>query len=192
MDSSLATMDILAPDEEFDRRPSIAVPETARQAVAERLGAEHGSYLVVNISTGSPTRRWPEEKWTELVRQIEWPGNIAVLSAPADVEAGERVAAVRPDARYIRTGNLMEAAAVIGGSAGMITSDTSVVHIASALNIPIVALYFRAPRMLKKFAPLSDVQHVLIAPGEEPVEVIPVDEVLAAVNELIERIGRME
>lgn len=186
VDSALAPMAVLAPDREFPSRPSLTIPESVSRAIAERLGGEDHDYVVVNVSTGSPTRRWPEEKWIAFVRAVKWDREIMVVSSPADAAVAERVAAVRSNARYVRTDSLMEAAALVGEARALITSDTSIVHIASAVNTPILALYFNAPVMMKKFAPLSDVQTVLVAPEEEPVSVIGVEEVVAAANALLE------
>lgn len=188
-ESSLAPMLLLAPEEVFPTRPSIAVPESAGTAVRQRIGTAPATpWLVVNVSTGSPTRRWPEEKWSRLLESTEWHHDIAVISAPSDAEAGRRIAASSPRATYVPTGSLMEAAALVRDSYALITSDTSIVHIASALNIPTVALYFNAPRMMRMFSPRPDIHRIVLAPGEEPVAVLTVDEVREAVIETLARI----
>lgn len=187
VDSALAPMMILSPEEEFEERPLIRIPEEAAQHIGEHISHDAGPYIVVNVSTGSQLRRWPEEKWREFIERIEWNDRIMVICSPADAPLAERVASVRLEARYFPTGSLMEAAALVEHSHGLITADTSIVHIASVFNTPILALYFRAPRMIKKFAPLSQIQHVLVAPGEEPVAVIEVDEVIEEAKRMLRR-----
>ncbi|MCE2503486.1 MAG: glycosyltransferase family 9 protein [Chlorobi bacterium] len=179
-DSALAPMIILAPDTEFSSRPSLQVPEP--EFDLSRIAKE--PFILVNISTGGPTRRWPESKWTEFVKSVDWHGKIVILSSPGDAESGTRIASVREEAFYQPTKSLMEAAALVARTACVITSDTSIVHIAGALNKPIVALYFNAPKMMAKFAPLSDLQRVITAPKELAVDVINIEEVLRACTEL--------
>ncbi len=185
VDSALAPLMFSATETPFARRPSISVPDQAAENVREEMGEEGRPYVVVNISTGSPTRRWPEEKWREFIERLQWHDEILVISSPADAASAKHVAAVRLEARYFPTGSLMEAAALVRGAHALVTSDTSIVHIASAFNTPILALYFHAPRMMKKFAPLSDVQHVLVAPDEQSVAVIEVEKVVEEAERML-------
>ena len=178
VDSALAPMLAIAPEREFLRRPSFQIPGEIRQRVEKIVEGSSDPLLLVNISTGSPTRRWPEEKWSQFVGKVEWSGTIVVISSPSDRESAERVASSRENAFYQPTENLMEAAALVQMSDRLVTSDTSIVHVAGAFNKPLLALYFNAPKMMAKFSPLSDNQHVIVAPEELPVAVIEVDEVL--------------
>ena len=184
VDSALAPMQVIAPETSFERHPSFLIPQRARLRMEEEIGKSETPLLLVNISTGSPTRRWPEEKWKEFVRLVDWNGTLVVISSPGDRGSGERIASVRPDARYAATADLMEAAALVDRATCLVTSDTSIVHIAGGLNRPILALYFNAPVMMRKFSPLSDIQQVLVAPDERPVEVIEVGEVLERFEEM--------
>ncbi|MGE3802916.1 MAG: glycosyltransferase family 9 protein [Candidatus Kapaibacterium sp.] len=178
VDSALAPMLAIAPEREFRRHPSFQIPDTAKERIAEAIGEKRPPLLLLNISTGSQTRRWPEEKWCEFVKRVKWSGQIVVISSPSDQESGKRVAYVRENALYQPTDNLMEAAALVQASDRLVTSDTSIVHVAAAFNKPIIALYFNAPKMMAKFSPLSDDQRIIVAPDENPVAVIEVDEVL--------------
>lgn len=184
-DSALAPLTILDPDRTFERRPTIAIPPEAIERMSTII--RQGKYFLVNVSAGSPTRRWTEEKWQKAVAEFPFSERILVISGPDDREMAARIAAGRDSAEFVPTGNLMEAAALIREARGLITSDTSVVHLASAFNTPIVALYFNAPHMMAKFSPLSDVQRIVLAAGENPVSTISVEEVLEAINETLQR-----
>ena len=179
--SALAPMIVLAPDMEFSLRPSFQIPEPEFEL--SKLSEE--PFILINISTGSPTRRWPESKWMEFVKAIEWDRKIVIISSPEDADSGIQIATAREEATYLPTKSLMEAAAIVAEATCLITSDTSIVHIAGALNRPIVALYFNAPNMMAKFAPLSETQHVLVAPDQQPVRVIEVSTLLDATHRLI-------
>ncbi len=184
VDSALAPLTVLAPDETFERQPSIRIPEHAIKAAAAKADVATTSYVVVNVSAGSPTRRWTEEKWKATLEAMLPGEEVLVISAPNDQAMAERIASVRSNARYIPTGSLMEAAALVAESRGLVTSDTSIVHIASAFNIPTLALYFNAPLMLRKFSPLAESHRIILAPDEQPVAVIEVEEVLKEVESL--------
>ena len=180
-DSALAPLAVLDPDRTFERRPSINIPEDAHRNMQKIILQE--KFYLVNVSAGSPTRRWTEEKWKQVVEALPFTERIIVISGPDDSDMARRIAGSRRSADYVQTGNLMEAAALIEQAQGLITSDTSVVHLASAFNTPIVALYFNAPHMMAKFSPLSDIQRIVLARGQEPVSTISVEEVLTAICE---------
>ena len=56
----------------------------------------------------------------------------------------------------------------------LVTPDTSLVHIASCYNTPIVALY-RLERDLKKFKPLSEINRVHVTPTGVIDDIAPAD-----------------
>lgn len=185
VDSALAPLTVLAPDEAFERQPSIHIPEHALKTAAVKADMATTPYVVVNVSAGSPTRRWTEEKWKAALEAMLPGEEILVISAPTDQAMAERIASARSNARYIPTGSLMEAAALVAKARGLVTSDTSIVHIASAFNIPTLALYFNAPLMLRKFSPLAEPHRIILAPDEQPVAVIEVAEVLKGIESLM-------
>ena len=192
VDSALAPMLVIAPDQQFERRPSFRIPEEARRRMEEALRAINSPFLLINVSTGSPTRRWPDEKWIALLREVDPDYPIVIIGLPEEKESIERIAATCSHAFFQPTENLMEVAALVDMARALITCDTSIVHIAGVLNKPLLALYFNAPEMMEKFAPLSDVQKIIVQPNQQPVAEIGVDEVVGKLVEFIELVEFME
>jgi ADP-heptose:LPS heptosyltransferase len=67
----------------------------------------------------------------------------------------------------------------------VVTPDTSVVHIASAFNVPQVALFPPVEWNLNKFRPLSDSSIVLQPKEGETIAAIPVEVVVKAIHKTL-------
>jgi ADP-heptose:LPS heptosyltransferase len=66
----------------------------------------------------------------------------------------------------------------------VVTPDTSMVHIASAFNIPQIALFPSVEWNLRKFRPLSDSSIVIQPKPGEQLATIPVDDVVKALESI--------
>ena len=70
----------------------------------------------------------------------------------------------------------------------VITVDTSIVHIASAFNKPILSLHANMYREYSKYRPLSDIAHMVMAPAENAlVPEIPFALVIDGYRDVCER-----
>ncbi|MGH7534074.1 MAG: lipopolysaccharide heptosyltransferase II [Gemmatimonadales bacterium] len=101
---------------------------------------------LVSIAPGAAhaTKRWPPEYWVKLIREIVHTGaDVAILGGPddsavaADIAArsGEHVASAAGELSLQGTG------AMIKRSAALISGDTGVMHMATGLGVPVVALF---------------------------------------------------
>lgn len=127
-----------------DRRPSLPLTEDER-AWADAMWAprDGGARVLVNISAGTVERKWPDERYVEVMRHVRDLHPDAVLrliSAPDEAERASRIAAA-VDARAVSTPTIRAAFALVSTADLVITPDTSVAHAASALRVPAVALY---------------------------------------------------
>lgn len=103
-----------------------------RRLVAIAPGAAHA------------TKRWPVPQWALLARQIVATGaDVAVLGGPDDSAiAGEIVARVGPRAVSAAGAlSLQETGAVIRRAAALVSGDTGVMHMATGVGTPVVALF---------------------------------------------------
>jgi heptosyltransferase-2 len=105
---------------------------TTRPLVAIAPGAAHA------------TKRWPIEHWIKLVRQIVPTGaDVVSLGGPEDSAIGAELAA-RCGAQVSSAAgelSLQETGAVIKRAAVLITGDTGVMHMATGVGTPVVALF---------------------------------------------------
>ena len=77
------------------------------------------------------------------------------------------------------TSPIIEIFSLVSRAEAVITVDTSIVHIASAFNKPILALYVNLQNFYSQYLPLSDNYRVVTSPGEgDPISKIPVEDVV--------------
>jgi heptosyltransferase II len=92
-----------------------------------------------------PAKRWPKEKYAALAEQLlaSTGGNLLVFGTAADQEAGTLIAAAAPDRVLDLTGktHLAFALACISRCQVFVTNDSGLMHVAAALNIPLVVLF---------------------------------------------------
>ncbi|MFQ5529339.1 MAG: glycosyltransferase family 9 protein [Gemmatimonadota bacterium] len=134
---------------------STAVREFVTTHLAER------SAIAVNISASKPEKRWPTDRWKNLLEAIARP--VVVLSAPEHSADRSRLEAALPSVvPSPATESLFDVGHIVRHTTALLSTDTAVVHIASCFDTPVVALY-RNPRDLAKFPPLSSHNQVLLA-----------------------------
>ncbi len=105
---------------------------TKRPLVAIGPGAAHA------------TKRWPVPHWIKLVRQIVHTGaDIVALGGPEDSAMGAEIAARGGTQVASAAGelSLQETGAVLKRSAALISGDTGVMHMATGVGTPVVALF---------------------------------------------------
>jgi heptosyltransferase-2 len=126
----------------------LAVPPDAARRVAEllsRAGAAPGRpLLVLAPGAGRRTKRWPADRFAEVGAHFARRGYaVALAGGPADAGACAAAAARlgSPAADLSGALSLTETAALIGRGALLVTNDTGVMHLASALGVPAAAVF---------------------------------------------------
>jgi heptosyltransferase-2 len=109
------------------------------------------------------TKQLPAHKWVELIKKLSLDCRVFLLGGKEDSEPCEkiRLASNRPDIENL-AGKLsfLESAALMKGAAMNYANDSAPIHIASAVNAPVVAV-FCSTLPLFGFAPLSDRSFVI-------------------------------
>jgi ADP-heptose:LPS heptosyltransferase len=119
--------------------PSPSVPSPAPGAV------------VVHPGAGFPSRRWPPERYAQVVRALVERGETVVVTGGADEEAGRRVAALAgldPAADLSGRTSPLELAALVAEARLVLCGDTGVGHLATAYRVPSVLLFGPTPPAL--------------------------------------------
>jgi ADP-heptose:LPS heptosyltransferase len=108
--------------------------------------SEHGvpygvSFVVFSIGGAHATKRLPEERIIELCRRIELP--VVLLGGKEDRAIGERVAREAGHDLIDRCGELSipASASFIRQSRAVLTHDTGMMHIAAALERPVLSFW---------------------------------------------------
>ncbi|THC45669.1 lipopolysaccharide heptosyltransferase II [Massilia sp. Mn16-1_5] len=150
-------------------RPRLQVPDERIAAACARHGVEAGRPLIV-FAPGAefgPAKRWPPRHFGELAQAIlvqQADARIALLGSPKDRETCDEVVAHAGPAAAAMLNlagqtQLDEAIALIARAAAVVANDSGLLHIASSLNRPVVALY--GPTDPEHAPPFSDMARAL-------------------------------
>lgn len=131
-------------------RPRLAVSAAQIAAVNERNAIDPARPLLA-LAPGAEfgaAKRWPAQHFAGLAKAVlerDPSTQIALLGSPKDREACAEVAAGLPDGAAVfnlaGATSLAEAIALIARAAAVVANDSGLLHIASALNRPVLALY---------------------------------------------------
>jgi ADP-heptose:LPS heptosyltransferase len=177
-----------------DTRPVLTVDPESAQRLQAFLRAQGlpPSYYFVNISGAIPDRTWQIEKWIDLINRIGKRDNRHFLLGclPRDRAQAEHILEHTANTSlYPTTPSIIDAVTAVAHADLILTVDTSIVHIASAFNTPIVSLHPNIYRVYSKYRPLSDKARCVMAPGEGAmVPEIPLEMVLREYRSLREEL----
>src|SRR5699024_3191909 len=95
-----------------------------------------------------PAKRWPHYHYANLAKHLIQEGKAILLFGSAkDRQAAEQIIALLPPAQQMQCYNLAgqtslgQAIDLLAACQAVITNDSGLMHIAAALNKPLVALY---------------------------------------------------
>ncbi|MGE5191947.1 MAG: glycosyltransferase family 9 protein [Deltaproteobacteria bacterium] len=148
--------------------PRVAVvPTGAAESVwlAERTRHMPRPLLAIHPGAGWETKRWPVEKFAEIVRRFE--GSVVVVGS-----AGERGLAARivettaarrnPAINLAGETSLKQLAAILGAADVVVSNDSGPMHLAAAMGTPVVGIFTCTSPILSGPAGTS---HELISTG---------------------------
>ena len=166
-------------------------------------------YFAASIGTKVQSKDWGVQNWTALLHEVaqQYPGHGLLLAgAPEERESSERVATawreLAGSAAVVNTcGDLSprETAAAFRGARAFLGHDSGPMHLAAAVNVPVVAI-FAARNRPRTWFPYGSPSRVLyhqvdcagcglevcLAQRKKCLLSITVHEVLTALNELVQ------
>jgi ADP-heptose:LPS heptosyltransferase len=116
----------------------------------------------------SELKQWPSERWLLLMEQFaKWGIKVVLTGAPTDRCRNDQLIASAPSRARCFVKNaaglsLQRTAATLAHSRLVVSVNTGVMHIAAALDAPLVALH--GPTSSKRWGPISDKAVVVDAP----------------------------
>jgi heptosyltransferase-1 len=125
-------------------RVSLHIPEPDRASVCSHLRAQGlERYIVLSPGGGWRSKCWPAERFGALSRKLRGVGLRCVVNAgPGDDDLTAALVGSSGDAEpWVYRGNLGELMALLRGAACVVGADTGPVHLAAALDAPVVALF---------------------------------------------------
>jgi len=118
-----------APEQQHAARAALGLPLDVAPVVF-CPGAEYG-----------PAKRWPAHHFATLARMLDGP--VWIAGSAKDAAVGEEIAALSENKALNLCGrtNLAQAIDLIAGARAVVTNDSGLMHVAAALDRPLVALY---------------------------------------------------
>lgn len=136
-----------------DTRMRFHVHEAARRALSDRLTARglspHGPWFVIHPGASAPSRRYPPQRFGEVAARLaaSTPYPIILTGSADEAPLIREVTAsagpaVRPRLHDLSAQlSISELAALLERAAVLVTNNSGPVHLASALETPVVDLY---------------------------------------------------
>lgn len=177
----------------------IHMSEASHRKAAEFLdktpAPEQGGYRIgYNLSVGKPERVWAAENITCLLSAIlrEQTGSqVVLICTPGERALGERlVRELGRSVSLVPNGlSMADVSAVISRLDFLITPDTSLVHVARSVGIPVVGLYPKwDAHRLGLWRPYGQSDGVVMSSFDDNVFDITVEEVLAAFRAMVAKV----
>lgn len=151
--------DLPVPERYFDAARSLALApdgDPPEFFLSNRAKDEAGAWLLaaglpakggwIALAPGAAhnTKRWPLEYWRELAQRLSAAGNpIIAVGGPEDTSLGDEVAAAAGSLGVSAAGRfgLQGTGALLARCRALISGDTGVMHMATGVGTPVVALF---------------------------------------------------
>lgn len=130
---------------------NLPISEEQRDWATQQLAIKSGPWLAVNPMASKCERDWLVERYVEVIDKAaeKWGTNVVLTGGPSAEEKAfsQAIADKTMTDCLVLTGrtNLKQMAALLGAVDVLVAPDTGPVHIATAMNTPVVGLYAVAP-----------------------------------------------
>jgi ADP-heptose:LPS heptosyltransferase len=168
-----------------EREPVLAVTADERANAVRAWNDDGGApRVLVNVSAGSSERRLPDAFYVAVIRHVlsrHAEASVRVIASPQDATRAASIADAGGGS-LVMTPKLRDAIAMVATADFVFTPDTSIVHAASALKRPAVAIYARGKKSdWALYGTLGrSVEHT-----EPDLSAMPVGPALDAVDEIL-------
>lgn len=173
-------------------RPSYNIPRLVKNKFIDLFKNEDKLNLIVNVSAGNKSRYLSKELWIDVLNNIITSeiANVYLIGLQKDKDLIDNLLNNFNEGKisFIETSDIIETSQVIFKSDFVLTPDTSVVHICSAFNKPVIAVYPAPEWNLEKFRPLSEINEVVRSKNENDVKDADAEEISQKVIKTAERI----
>jgi len=138
-----------APNEAISRplpEPRLQVSAEQRQQVLEKFGLTLDTPVAVFCPGAEygPAKRWPISYFAELAQNLQQQGYaVWIIGSNKDQEIGDKIVALGNLSTRNLCGstNLADAVALLSSAALVVSNDSGLMHVAAALDRPMLALY---------------------------------------------------
>ena len=172
---------------DFDPQPRLRLnPPKPSGLTAELLEwVSNDSVIAVHPGSGSRSKNWPVERWTEVLssRLQGYNDRCLIVGGEADEDRPERLQAGLPQGRVrvVRNLGLAQLGVVLGRCRAFLGHDSGISHLAAAVGVPTLVLW--GPTVQKVWRPVGD--HVRVVDHPLGMSGITVESVQQAIHGMI-------
>lgn len=116
--------------------------------------------FVVHPGASDPARRWPPERFAEVARELAARGEVVVTGSSCEaglVDEVRRAAKLPETAGLAGRLSMVELARLLAGASAIVSGDTGVAHLATAVRAPSVLIF--GPTPPARWGPPPDRRH---------------------------------
>lgn len=166
--------------------PDRALQDTWYRLLGPRTKPRVGLF----VSNKAAERRWPADRWRDLGRRLAPFADVIVFRDPAVSAEADGHAWRDVNARHVTPSSVAELMAAASLLDAIVSADSAPVHLASALGVPVAALFEDRPEKYRRWHPLG-VPHMILRAGAT-VDAIDVDTLERAVLHLLTQAGQLD
>ena len=106
-----------------------------------------GPLVVVHPGTSQETKCWPPPYFSRLVERLASSARVIITGSPAEADLGREIVSGAKSGRNAvlnaagKLTHILDTAMLVREAAVVVTGDTSILHIASAFDVPVVGIY---------------------------------------------------
>ena len=141
VERNASLISMLGEMEDFAPKPRLYPSREDREKVANWMT---DTYVCIAPTSVWATKAWPAAKWAEFMEQLPDDTQVYLLGGPSDHAACEAIIALSKHEKSINLCgalSLLQSAALMKGAAMNYSNDSAPMHLASAVDAPITAIY---------------------------------------------------
>ena len=170
----------------FISTPELYESKEFDEALFSNIISNSKKNILINISATSETRIYPTEKWINVIEAIDNKlNNIIISYVIQQTQIAEDLANRFPNIHIYSSNSILNLISLVKRVDLVISPDTSVVHIASAFNKPLIALFNDVQDNFIRFKPTSNKQKIIMPKDCISVSNISPDNIKDAINSLL-------
>ena len=127
----------------IDARPedlTLHIAGPAKQWAAETAGKIAGDFVIVSPATRWATKLYPQSHWQRVVAQLSKKATVVITAGPGEEHLAAPLAGTAGVVNLAGKTTVTQLAALVARSAGLISCDSAIMNMATALGVPQVTL----------------------------------------------------
>jgi ADP-heptose:LPS heptosyltransferase len=186
VERNLLCLKYLGIDKKAGLLPQLFPDSTIQKEIQKTFLLHKNKNVLINISSGNSSRNWQIEHFIKVSEYcISKKFSVFITFKPADKKYAKIIGSYVSCVNIFNSPTICYIIALMPFMHLVITPDTSIVHIASAFNIPQVALFPDIEWNYYKFRPLSSKHAVIMPQKGKNISTIPPERVIEEIEKII-------